>query len=84
MRINPYSRLLKRVKDWCWKVTHRKQIGMWSYPTESLDKGWKLNDLYERIKAADQLGYNVILKATDKGLEVYYREKAPDIPWDWK
>lgn len=82
--MNPYSRLLERVKDWCGRATYRREIAMWSYPKISLNSGWDLTDLCERTKAADQLGYDVILKATDGGLEIYYKERMPAVHWDWE
>ena len=48
------------------------------------DRGWKLLDLYERTKAAEQLGYDVQIVAGDDGLSVYYKKKVPDVPCAWQ
>jgi len=83
-RVNPYIALLTDIKEYCWKVMYPKTIDMWHYPKKRLDEGWTLADLYERTAAAEQLGYDVILKATDEGLEVKYQTKRPETPWQWK
>ena len=50
---------------------------MWTYPKDKLNVNWNLTDLYERSRAAQTLGYKVIIEATDKGIEIYYAEKLP-------
>ena len=80
-RKNPYTRLLEEVEDFCFKLRTRHKKNMWLYPKKSLNIGWKLTDLYERAAAAKQLDYDVILEATDEGLEVSYIKKIPYIPW---
>ena len=63
---------------------YRKKVGMWHYPKDKLSEGWTLTDVYERVAAAEQLGYDVVLKAPKKGLEVEYIEKIPSIPYRFK
>lgn len=79
-RLNPYQRLANEFLEWAYKVTGPKRKSMWFYPLGRLNEGWKLYDLYERTAAAEQLGFDVILKADDKGLHVEYVEKRPEKP----
>ena len=81
-RPNPYTALLSEIKAFAYKVQHPHSLTMWLYPKDQLNTAWKLYDLNERVAAANQLGYDVALKATDKGLEVLYRKRV-DIPYHW-
>ena len=82
MTMNPYTRLLQRAKNFAWSVKNPHRRSMWMYPKNRLSERWQLSDLYERARAADQLGYDVVLKPGDDGLTVQY-VKRPDVPWDW-
>lgn len=53
----------------------RKKILMWTYPKNGLHKGWDLQNLWDRMAAAQSLGFTVTLEATDEGIEVYYHQK---------
>jgi len=79
----PYQRLLEDAREFAGQVKYRHEKLMWRYPKEKLNTGWALNDLAERVSAADQLGYDVILRNSDDGLSVYYRKKVPDTPYAW-
>lgn len=80
--ITPYARLLADVRKFASSVKYPHKKLMWRYNKSDLGKHWTLTDLYERVKAADQLGYDVVLVAEDAGLAVQYA-KRPDVPWDW-
>ncbi len=80
----PYQRLLDDIKEWTRKVRFRHEKVMWNYPKGRLKEGWSLNDLWERVAAAEQLGYDVQLVANDDGLRVYYRKRVPDVPYSWR
>lgn len=54
---------------------------MWVYPKDKLNLNWKLTDLYEQVAAAEQLGFDIVLIATNGGLEVWYEEKRPQRPY---
>ncbi len=82
-RKNPYQVLLDDIMKFCRKLRYRREKVMWLYPKGRLHEGWPLTDLYERIKAADQLGYDVTLKATDEGISVRYIERV-DTPYQWR
>lgn len=81
---NPYQRLLDDIKEWCRKVKYRHEKTMWLYPKNRLDEGWALRDLYERTQAAQQLGYDVQIVATDEGLSVRYKKQVPSVPNSWE
>lgn len=83
-RKNPYQRLLDDIKNWCREVKYRHEKVMWLYPKAKLKQGWDLHDLYERTQAAQQLGYDVQLVATDDGLSVRYKKQVPSVPYSWE
>lgn len=77
-RVTPYERLLDDVKEFARSVVFATKRTMFLYPKATLkESAWNLEDLYERTKAADQLGYDVRLVAGDDGLKVQY-VKRPD------
>ena len=83
-RKNPYQMLLEEIREFCVKICYPKRTDMYYYKIESVNEGgcFDLKDLYHRTQAADQLGSEVIVKATDKGLEFQYVEKRPEsMPW---
>lgn len=80
--ISPYERLMDSFTKFANDVEYRKRITMWVYPKNKLTESWPLKDLYERVAAAEQLGYDVQLLATDGGLEVKYTSKAPKRPYN--
>jgi len=48
---------------------------MWFYAKKDLSGGWELENLHQRVSAAQQLGFEVLLEASNDGLKVIYREK---------
>lgn len=80
-RHNPYTALKEEFRQWVNKVEFRRKFSMWLYPKAKLNEGWKLGDLWERTKAAEQLGFDVILLAADEGIIVKYVEKCPQHPF---
>lgn len=82
--ITPYQHLLDEIKAWAFKVTNRHTVAMWHYPKARLTDGWSVLDLYERTKAAEQLGYDVVLKSKDDGLHVQYVKRVPNRPFSWQ
>jgi len=79
--INPYEQLRASCKTWADHVLRPRTVGMWFYDKKKLSVGFTLDDLYERVKAADQLGYDVKLFALDDGLHVRYVKRPPAAPW---
>lgn len=82
--ISPYTRLLNDAKNFIYKIHNPSRIFMWRYPKDKLGERWTLTDLYERTKAAEQLGYDVIVIAEDNGLTIQYRKMMPEIPYNFK
>lgn len=76
----PYQRLVEDVRRWTLKIRSPWRKAMWVYPKNRLSEGWRLTDLDERVRAADQLGYDVVLVGTEAGLEVQYRKRPGDPP----
>lgn len=73
-RINPYERLAQDFRDFVISIKNLNTVPMWHWKKDTLVGD--LKSTYERVAAADQLGYDTILKATDVGLEVLYRKRA--------
>ena len=82
--ITPYNRLLAEVREFVSKLSYRKRVTMFFYPKARLAHGWRLDDLYERAAAAEQLGYDVVLRADSDGLHVQYVQKVPESPYEWR
>lgn len=78
--ITPYARLKEIVLRVIGRVKYPHQVEMWIYPKDRLKENWSLAELYERVAAADQLGYDVFLCVGKDGLRVIYR-KRPDIEY---
>lgn len=79
-RINPYEHLRRQFAEFARKVQVPRTKGMWLYPKDKLGSNWQLVDLYERVAAANQMGYDVVLVAQPDGLNVRYVEKRPTPP----
>jgi len=81
--ITPYERLLDNTREFRVSVEFAHRVRVWSYPKAKLKDGWRLDDLFERVGAADQLGYDVVLLAKEEGLIVEYRKrpKLDVLPW---
>lgn len=79
----PYQHLLERAREWAHSVNYGHRTTMWKYPKGKLGDGWSLTDLYERTRAADQLGYDVTLVAGDEGLCVVYRKRPKTVPYEF-
>lgn len=81
--VNPYSRLLQEIRTFVLNLRNRKTVTMWRYPKEKLQQGWSLTDLWDRVSAANQIGWEVIIEAGDDGLTVKYRSPEPKPECDW-
>ena len=79
---NPYTRLKEIGQRFANKVHSPKRRTMWVYPKARIEEGWNLRDLRERVMAASQLGFEVLLEADDGDLHVIYQEKRPETPWE--
>ena len=83
-RIMPYQRLHNSIVEFCFRLRYAHKVFMWRYAKENLDGSFKIMDLFQRTMAAQQLGYEVVIEASDKeGIEVFYRKKI-DVPYEWR
>lgn len=80
--VNPYTRLKERFTEYVNNCVVRGKRQMWTYPKDRLNDGWNLASLHERCAAAEQLGYDVQIRATNDGLVVEYVRKLPQRPYD--
>ena len=81
-QVNPYTQLRNSVVEWIRRVLTRPGVPMFHYPAKTIatDK-WCVGDRAERVRAADQLGYEVRLRWSDEGLQVEYVGKLPAKPY---
>jgi hypothetical protein len=80
--VTPYARLLKQFIKYCDYVEYRDNRKMFLFKRDELLKGYSLSDVYERTRAADQLGFDVILRTDADGLHVEYIRRIPKRPWN--
>lgn len=83
-RTNPYTALVERCRQYAFNVKHRHRKTMFTYPKVSGDQtGYRLDDLYQRVAAADQLGYDVELVTCANGdLQVQYVRRVEQVPYE--
>lgn len=80
--VTPYQRLLQAFREYVSAVDRPHKRLMWVYPKSKLSRSWTLDDLHQRVAAAEQLGFDTVLESTDEGLRVLYRKKHPETPWE--
>lgn len=81
--MNPYTRLQRLCMTWAHSVVHPWRKLMWIYPKDKIASvNWSLRDLQERVQAASDLGFDVTIKPTPDGLEVWYVKRPEDPPWE--
>jgi hypothetical protein len=78
--ISPYVRLRDIARRFASAVVYPERKVMWTYTKAQLGGAFRIDDLYHRTAAANTLGFDVVLTATDDGLRVDYRKRAPDAP----
>ena len=73
-----YKNLLGKAQTYANEVYHvfNTRTEVFQYPKDSMStSSWNLADLVERTRAAQQLGYRVVLTVNDRGLVVEYEKK---------
>ena len=73
-----YRNLLEQAQKYAQDIYHiqNTRTEMFYYPKDSMKtSAWNLADLVERTRAAQQLGYRVVLTVTDKGLVAEYEKQ---------
>lgn len=85
-RKNPYKMLFEDIVDFCRKIRLRDETHMFHFPIDKISThvGWDIYDLHQRTMAANQLGYDVVIKASSDGLDVKYVKKLPEVPYRWR
>lgn len=83
-RKTPYQMLMEDAQRFARDVKYPRQYEMFFLPKSNLSAGYNLDDVYERVQAASQLGYDVMLKATENGIKIMYVEKRPETPLGWR
>lgn len=80
---SPYTRLLSDAKSFINKAKNRKQTTMFAGLGKNTN--YSFADVYERMKAAESLGYEVLLvpSSEDGKYSIVYREKFPTIPFEF-
>jgi len=85
---NPYNELLIKIRALVVKFLYPERKLMWRYPADKINTGWTLGDLAERVQAAEQIGFDVVLvwngSNESKGLEVWYRKKVNQNEIDYR
>ena len=81
-RINPYTALRDECREWARSVLRPQTREMWTYSADQMKEGYALTTLHARVAAADQLGWDVRLRARPNGdLFVEYVNRPPGAPW---
>jgi hypothetical protein len=60
-RVTPYQRLLAAARSYVSRVEHPTRKALWTCPKDKLAESWRLDNLFERVAAADLLGYDTRL-----------------------
>lgn len=80
-RFNPYTALRDECRKWARCVLNPEMRGMWTFNAEDMKGGCSLIELRERVAAADQLGWDVRLRAQPNGdLFVQYVKRPSSVP----
>ena len=84
-RVNPYRRLQQIAMEYASQVDWPEKKAMFLIPIAKVrnQTAFSFLDIYERTKAAEQLGYRVVIEARDDGLSFQYIKKPPKIPYEF-
>ncbi|MDH4038990.1 MAG: hypothetical protein OEV86_16065 [Candidatus Krumholzibacteria bacterium] len=65
----PYQHLLEDARKWAFEVEHPRMAPMFLYDAKAIVNrvGFRMDDLRERVLAADQLGYDVRVRVDNDG-----------------
>ena len=78
--ITPYARLLSQFQRYCRDVEYRHCKPMCVFQKDNLAAGYRLDDLAQWVLAAEQLGYDTVLKVSGGDLQAFYVAKVPERP----
>jgi hypothetical protein len=82
MKENPYNRLKAKFLEYVDAVEYRHREDMFKVSKGQLSGPHTMADIFERTMAAQQIGYDVVLRASGEGLLFQYIKKIPDRPWE--
>ena len=78
----PYSRLLNKIKKFSEELKLAHTANMFAISKQDLGKSYGFQDIWERTMAAQQIGYEVVIKADLEGIHINYR-KTVSVPTMW-
>ena len=78
----PYQHLIETCRDWADTVVSASERTAYIITATRLHEGFVLSGVAERVQAADQLGWDVILRFRSDGtLAIVYRKRPTSPPW---
>lgn len=87
-RISPYTRLQMAGRKFFHKILFPRRRRMFTFTNARLKEGgWTLWDVYQRVEAAKQLGYEVVVETDGNDLVLNYVERRPapsELPYEFK
>lgn len=80
--MNPYSRLLAVAREFASAVEfrHKRFTMALNRADVARNAPFCMNDLLQRVIAADQLGYATEIRLTDEQMQFWLVKKVPDRP----
>lgn len=78
-RISPYTRLQETGRAFFRKMVLPRKRHMFTLPNaRTKPSTWDMSAVYQRVEAAKQLGYEVVIETTSDDLVLKYVEKRPE------
>jgi hypothetical protein len=75
----PYQHLKEDFNDFATQVCYRHTVNLGGWDKNNLDS-CKLSGIYHKAQAAEDLGYELVVKTTKDRLDFYYVKKVPEFP----
>jgi len=81
-RVNPYERLRNECSQWAFDVEYPQRRLMFTFPSAGkANSNYDLRDVYERVQAAETLGWRCEIRVVDNVLRIEYVKKPETKPW---
>lgn len=73
---NPYSRLRRKFDSFYDSVRNAPKTQAFFWKGDSLvpDRGYRLDQVFQRAIAAKSMGYEMVISAEESGMIIYYRK----------
>ena len=82
-RTNPYTRLKRKFIEWSSQVYFPTRKVMFTFKDAKKASGsWSLYDVYQRIQAADTLGYDVHVRTSGDDIVMQYVKRPDPLPYE--